>query len=475
MLNTLQKLLTRAAVAAVAWGASCAAWALLPIEHWTQDSGAQVWLISSPGIPMLGMQVQFPGGLLHEPGDRQGLHAVYLMMAAQGVQAQGEKPALDENALGQAWADLGASFDAIWDWKSTGYLFRSLTEPDLLGQAIDLAARQMAQPVWPQDVWQREQARAIASLKEKDTRAGKLATKTFERALYGSHPYGHRPTPESLARIEVADIAAFHQRTVVACRARVALVGAIDRAQADALVQRLLAPLQQRQSPGGCAPLPSVPAVQPLRTSQQHDIAFDAAQAQVLIGQPVDIARTSEHYLAALVGNHILGGGGFTSRLTEAVREKRGLSYSVYSRFSPAEEAAAFSIRLQTRPDQAGAALEVVQQTLRRFIAEGPSAQELQAAKDHLTGSFALRIDSNDKLLGNLAMIAMHGLPLDYLERWSEKIQALTLAQVQAAMQRMVQPERMVTVVLGATPRTKPGETTDKAPAPRATPAASTN
>jgi zinc protease len=139
--------------------------------------------------------------------------------------------------------------------------------------------------------------------------------------------------------------------------------------------------------------------------------------------------------MAVLVGNHILGGGGFTSRLTEEVREKRGLSYSVYSDFSPGLDAGAFTIGLQTRPDQAAEALKVSQDTLRRFVAEGPTEKELKAAKD--------------KLLGNVANIAWNGLPLDYLEHWTERVQALTVRDVREAMQRMVQPDRMVTVVVG--------------------------
>jgi len=440
MSNFLRNRFLQAALTALVACLPCAAWALLPIEHWQQADGAQVWLIHSPDIPMLGAQIQFPGGLLHEPPDKPGLHQAHIAMSAKGVQAQGKQAALDENALGQAWADLGATFAPMWDRASTGYLFQSLTEPDLLAQAVDLAARQMAAPLWPETAWQRDRQRAIAALKEEDTRPPRRAAKAFARALYGSHPYGRQATPEGLARLQLADIAAFHRHTVVACRARVALVGAINRAQADALVTRLLAPLRQQQknTPAQCTALPKIPAPAPLPAAQRVDIAFEAAQAQIFIGQPVDISRASPHYFAALAGNHILGGGGFTSRLTAEVREKRGLSYSVYSRFAPADDAAQFSIGLQTRPDQAAQALDVAQQTLRRFIAEGPSAEELQSAKDNLIGSFALRVDSNDKLLMNLANIAAHGLPLDYLEQWSGNIEKLTVAEVKTAMQRFL-------------------------------------
>jgi zinc protease len=145
-----------------------------------------------------------------------------------------------------------------------------------------------------------------------------------------------------------------------------------------------------------------------------------------------------------------LGGGGFTSRLTEEVREKRGLTYSVYSYFAPGLHAGAFTVGLQTRPDQAQQALNLVHEVLRKFVQEGPTETELQAAKDNLIGGFALRLDSNRKLLDNVANIAWNGLPLDYLDTWTQQVQKLTVADIREAFARTVQPERMVTVVLGA-------------------------
>jgi len=150
-----------------------------------------------------------------------------------------------------------------------------------------------------------------------------------------------------------------------------------------------------------------------------------------------------------LVGNYILGGGGFVSRLTNEVREKRGLSYSVYSYFSPGLHAGAFTIGLQTRPDQADQALQVSREVLTRFVADGPTETELQAAKDNLIGGFALRLDSNRKLLDNVANIAWNALPLDYLDHWTQHVQQITVADIKAAFQRKLQPGKMVTVVLG--------------------------
>jgi zinc protease len=150
------------------------------------------------------------------------------------------------------------------------------------------------------------------------------------------------------------------------------------------------------------------------------------------------------------VGNYILGGGGFVSRLSEEVRQKRGLSYSVYSYFSPALHAGAFAVGLQTRPDQAAQAIAVSRDVIARFVRDGPTDVELEAAKSNLVGGFALRIDSNRKLLDNLSNIAWNNLALDYLDSWTRQVQRVTAADIQQAFARTLQPQRMVTVVVGA-------------------------
>ncbi|MDD2713063.1 MAG: pitrilysin family protein [Simplicispira sp.] len=450
-MNTIKKIAARAlCISAGAVFYAQSAWALLPIEHWREPSGAQVWLVQSPAIPMVDVQIDFDAGDRRDPAAQAGLASAVAAMASKGVRAVGDAPALDENQLGEAWADLGANLGMGAGNDAFSVSLRSLTEPDLLGKAVQLAARQLAEPSWPDDIWQRERARWNASIRESNTRPATVAGDAFAAAVYGSHPYGQRVTEETLARISVADMAQFHAQYLQACRARVAIVGAVDRAQAQALVGQLLGRLPATTA-AQCAPLAPVPEVQPLAAPVQKDIPFASAQAHVLIGQP-GFQRSDPDFLALLVGNHILGGGGFVSRLTNEVREKRGLSYSVYSHFSPGLNAGAFAIGLQTRPDQAAQAVQVARDVVARFVADGPTAAELRAAKDNLIGGFALRIDSNKKLLGNVVNIATHGLPLDYLEHWTERVQALTAADIRAAMQRKLQPERMVTVVLGVQP-----------------------
>ncbi|MCZ2102874.1 MAG: pitrilysin family protein [Comamonadaceae bacterium] len=453
------KFLKKIAVSALLTGAAGifyaqSAFALLPIEHWTQDGGAQVWLVQSPAIPMVDVQVDFDAGSRRDPAAQAGLASSAALMSAKGVRADGQNPALDENQLGEAWADLGASLDAGAGRDALSFSLRSLTQADLLGRAVQLAARQIGEPSYPEDVWQRERARWQAAIAEADTKPGTVAGKAFAKAVYGSNPYGQQVTAQTLDAIGVADLKAYHARYLQRCRARVAIVGAVDRAQAQSLVDGLLARLPASDA-NGCAALAGMPAMQPLAQAREIDIPFTSAQTHVLIGQP-GFVRSDPDFLALLVGDHILGGGGFTSRLMEQVREKRGLSYSVFSEFTPGLSAGAFIAGLQTRPDQAAEAVQVTRQVIADFVQDGPTEAELRAAKDNLIGGFALRIDSNRKLLANVVNIARNGLPLDYLEHWTDRVEALTVADVKAAMARKLQPDRMVTVVVGATPAAKP-------------------
>ena len=422
--------------------------ATIPVQHWTQTSGAQVYLVESPAIPMLDVQIDFDAGSRRDPPDQVGLASMTADMVDKGVRASGVSPALDENALGEAWADLGAQFGAGATADRMSFSLRSLTDPALLDQAVALAARQIAEPSYPEAVWMRERQRLQAALKESYTRPASVIGRAYAKAVYGQHPYGYEMTDATLARISVADLQAAHAAGVVACRARISMVGAVTRAQADALAARLLSRLPQVPC-SSLPPLPAVPEVAPLAKAQGINIPFDSAQAHVLIGQP-GFKRADPDYFPLIVGNYILGGGGFVSRLTNEVREKRGLTYGVSSSFSPALNAGSFTVGLQTRPDQTAQAVKIARQVVSDFVAGGPTQVELQAAKDNLIGGFALRIDSNGKLLGNLAGMAWNDLPLDYLDTWTQQVQKVSVADIKAAFGRKLQPEKMVTVILGA-------------------------
>lgn len=420
--------------------------AALPIQHWTLANGAKVYLVSTNALPIVDVQIDFDAGSRRDPAAQAGLASTSAAMVEKGVRAgRNGEPALDQNALGEAWADLGASFDVSAGTDRTSYTLRTLSDPALLTKAVALAAREIGEPSFPDDIWPRERERINAAIKEANTKPATVVGRAFAQAVYGTHPYGQEVTEATLARIDTAAMRQRYEQLILPCRAKLSIVGAVTRAEAEALATTLLSRLP---SPAACAPLPAVAPVVALTAPKDERIAFDSAQAHVFIGQPGYPRQDPDHF-ALTLGNYVLGGGGFVSRLTEEVREKRGLAYSVYSGFAPGLDAGAFRIGFQTRPDQAEAATKVSRDVLAKFVAEGPTEKELKAAKDNLIGGFPLLLDSNRKLIGNVANIAWYGLPLDYLDTWTARMNAVTAADIQAAFARKLQPQRMVTVVVG--------------------------
>ena len=450
MLSFKNKTLLRAVLAGAAALSVAVAQAAIPIEHWTLPNGAKIYLAATQALPIVDVQIDFDAGSRRDPPAQAGLAGVSAGMVEKGIRANGNDPAMDENALGEAWADLGASFDASAGAERTSFSLRTLSQPALLDKAVRLAAREIGEPAFPEDVWKRERERLNASIREANTKPATIASRAFSQAVYGTHPYGEDTTEATLARIDVATMRQRYEQLIQPCRAKLSIVGAVTRSQADAIAT-LLSRLPAASQPGGCAALPPVPEVAALAAAKDERLPFDSAQAHVWIGQPGYLRRDPDHF-ALTLGNYILGGGGFVSRLTDEVREKRGLAYSVYSSFSPGLHAGAFRIGFQTRPDQAADAVKVAREVVARFVAEGPTAAELKAAKDNLIGGFPLLLDSNRKLLGNVSNIAWNDLPLDYLDTWTARMNAVTAADIKAAFARKLQPDRMVTVVVGAKP-----------------------
>jgi zinc protease len=274
-----------------------------------------------------------------------------------------------------------------------------------------------------------------------------VAQKAFMRALYGEHPYANDPAGDeaSLGRITREDLIAYHRRYYVGRNVWLTIVGNLSSGEARRVAEKLVGAL-----PAG-EPAPALPPTTPPERAALKKISFPASQSHLLVGQP-SIMRADPDYFPLYVGNHILGGSGLVSRLSEEVREKRGLSYSVYSYFAPMRAPGPFVMGLQTKNASRDEAYALLRKILGEFIAQGPTEKELEAAKKNITGGFALRLDSNRKIADQLAAIAFYRLPLTYLDDFSMRVQAVTAEQIRDAFARRVQPGRMITVIVGGEP-----------------------
>jgi zinc protease len=438
----LLRRLAGAACGTAALLAGAVAHAAIPIESWTASTGAKVFFVPSPSIPMLDVNIDFDAGSRYDPPGKAGLATLTAALLDKGAGAQDGQPARNEAQIADAFADTGADFGGAAGGDRGGIGLRTLTASPEREQSLRLAAQLIKAPTYPDAVVAREKQRLITAIREGDTRPGVIADKKLSKAVYPNHPYGVSATAESVGAITHDDLLKFWQDNYTAKRAVVTLIGAIDRKQAEQIAEELT-----RSLPAGAA-APTMPDVQMTIPASEQRIPHPAQQASVAFGQPA-IARGDPDYFALLVGNYVLGGGGFSSRLTDQVREKRGLTYGVDSYFSPSKQPGPFSVSLQTKKENTDEALALVRKIVAQYVAEGPTEAELRAAKDNLVNGFPLRIDSNRKLLTNVANIGWYGLPLDYLDTWTGQINKVTREQVRAAFQRHVHPDAMATVIVG--------------------------
>jgi len=412
--------------------------AALTIQHWQTPQGARVYFVESRELPMLDISVDFPGGSARDPATQPGL--AQLTHGLLDLGAGG----LSETEIAHRLADVGAVMGGAFDRDRAGITLRTLSSAAEKNAALDVLVRVLQQPEFPQAVIKREKQRLISGIREAEADPGTVADKAFYRALYGAHPYAHDESgdPAAIEKFTRSELQAFYRTHYSAPNAVIALMGDISRAEAETIATRLAAGLSK------AAVVPALPKPVPAAASDAR-IAHPSTQSHVLVGA-VGMARSDPDFFPLYVGNYVLGGGGFDSRLMREVRDKRGYAYSAYSYFIPMQQAGPFELGLQTKTEQADDALKVAKDTLRQFIADGPSEAELTQAKANLTGGFPLRIDSNKKILDYLSMIGFYTLPLDYLDTWISKVDAVDAAAVKQAFARRIDADKLVTVVVGA-------------------------
>lgn len=420
--------------------------AALNIQHWKLDNGARVYFVENHTIPIVDVNVDFDAGSRRDPAGKAGTASLTNGMLARGLRAVtlpdgSTEPAMSEAEISDALADVAAQRNGGSGTDRSGMAVRTLSSVAEREQSVRLLARLLAHPAMPEALLARDKARTVSSIRESLTKPEYIADKSFWRLAYGSHPYGTETTVETVEAITRDDLLAFHRRHYVANHAVISIMGDVTREQAQAMAIALTQRLPQGE------PLSVLPAVA-ASTATELRLPHPASQAHILIGMPA-MARGDPDFFALTVGNYILGGGGFVSRISREVRERRGLAYSSYSYFNPMAQSGPYQAGLQTRKDQTDEALKVVRDTIGDFLREGPTETELKAAKDNLIGGFALRIDNNRKILENLAMIGYHQLPLDYLDTWTMQVGKVTIADIRAAFARKLSLDRMVTVVVG--------------------------
>ena len=416
---------------------SAAANAAVKINHWQTSTGSEVYFVENHDLPIIDLSVAFPAGSARDTKPTSGVAGVTRYMMTLGADG------MNEEAITNAFADIGANLGGELDVDRAAFKLRTLTSEQT--KALETFNKILHKPDFPQAVLEREKTRIIAGIKESETQPEAISNKAFMQALYPNHPYGMDESGEvaTITTMKVDDLKSFYNTYYTAKSAVIALIGDMTEAQAKTIAEDVAKGLPQTPA------VPKIAEVTYPTAANSQNINHPATQAHIVLGYP-GIKRGDADYFPLYVGNYVLGGGGFVSRLTEEVREKRGLVYSVYSYFMPMAELGPFQIGLQTKKEQAGEALKVVNQTLAKFMRNGVTEKELKAAKDNIIGGFPMRIDSNAKILDYLSLIGFHKLPLTYLDDFNKQVAKVSTKQIKEAFQRRVKPENFVSVTVGA-------------------------
>lgn len=407
------------------------------IQHWVTENGARVYFSQDMSLPMVDVRIVFDAGSARDNG-KSGVSQLTNGMLSEGAAGYSAKQLAEQfEAVGAQFSN-GALKDMAW------LSLRSLREDRYFEPALANLKNILNKPDLPASAFKRELSRMKVGLKARQQSPAAIANEAFYKALYGTHPYGQPSggTKASLDGMTLKDLKRHYQRYYVASNAVVAVVGQLTREQAETMVKDLMSAL-----PAG-KKVEKLPEVKPLSESKTVRIDFPSRQSHVLVGQ-LGTRRGDSDYFTLYVANHPFGGSGFASRLVEEVREKRGLAYSVYSYFMPMRSFGPFQMGLQTRNDQAEQALGIINTELRRYVDSGPTDKELTDSVKNITGGFPLRVDSNRKRVEYLSMIGFYNLPLDYLNTFISKIKAVDQSKIKDALSRRIDPEKLVTVIVG--------------------------
>ncbi|WP_245923243.1 M16 family metallopeptidase [Leucothrix arctica] len=417
--------------------ASMAASAGPKIEFWTLDSGLRVYYVGIDDLPMLDINVTFDAGSARD-GDKYGLANLTLSMLDEGAAGK------DADELSEAFESVGANFYASASKDMANIGLRTITLKKPFDSAVNDWLSVIKSPEFPEANLERLKKQLMVSFEGAKQRPSSIAGKAFNENLYGDHPYANpgSGTEESIVTISTDDLKAFYKQYVVEENAMVSIVGNVSRAEAEALAKRVADVLIAGKKPE------PIPEVKPLTESKTVFIPFPSSQATVIMGQ-TGYKRGDPDYFKLYLANHPFGGSGFTSRLMKEVRVKRGLSYGVSSYFSPSRELGPFVMSLQTKIAQVDEAKKVMTDMLATYLKEGPTKEEIEGSKLNISGGFPMNIAGNSNIGNYVDVIGFFGLPLDYLERFTDEIDSITQEQAKEAMQRRVNPDAMLTIVVG--------------------------
>ena len=409
------------------------------IQHLISPGGIEAWFVQDATVPLIAMEYAFGGGATQDPADKAGVGNLVADTLDEGsgdLDSSTFHERLDRRAIELSFA-------------STRDYFRGSLRmlKDNRDEAFDLLRMSLTSPHFDSADVERIRSQVISGLRRDTTNPSALAGRKFLETAFGDHPYGRQAagTLESVARIDIADLKDYVRRVLARDTLKIAVVGDIDPATLGQLLDKTFGGLPAKAS---LTPVPDVEAAKP---PQRAFVPLDVPQTVVMFGGP-GFMRNDPNFMAAYVANHILGGGGLSSRLYHEVREKRGLAYSVSESLLWADHSALFIGNTGTRADRAGETVDAINKEVRRMAEDGPTQTELDEAKSYLKGSQMLALDTSSKLASALLQYQLDKLPIDYIEKRNAIVDAVTLDDAKRAAKRLW-GQGLITVIVGRAPQ----------------------
>jgi zinc protease len=408
----------------------------MKIQEVTSSGGIKAWLVESHANPLIAMRFAFRGGASQDPAGKEGLAYFVTAMMDEGA---GD---LDSSAFQEREEALAMrmDFDAGRDVMLGNV--RTLTENK--DEVFDLLHLAMSQPRFDEDALERIRAQILAGLKFDEHDPETVASIAWDRQAFHDHPYGRpvKGTAVSITSITADDLRDYVHRVFAQDKLLISVVGDITPKELGAALDKIFGDLPEKSD------LTAVAQAAPPAGPSREVIVMDVPQSVAQFGLP-GVSRQDKDFIPAYVLNYIIGGGGFSSRLMDEVREKRGLAYSVYSNLYPYEHGAVFVGNVATKNEAVGQSLTVIKEELKRLAEEGPSAEELKDAKAYLTGAYALRFESSTSIASQLLWIEIEDLGIGYVANRNDLIEAITLDDIKRVAKRLLAPDQLITTIVG--------------------------
>lgn len=408
----------------------------MKIQKVKSPGGLEAWLVEEHSVPLMAMRYAFEGGNSQDPADRAGLANFMTAMMDEGagdLSAIQFQERMEEIAMRMGFED---SRDAVYGSFETLTRYRD--------KAVDLLKLAVNKPRFDADAVDRVRQQLLARLAYEARDPDRVAGIKWSETAFPNHPYG-RPAngkPDTLQSITRDDLETYRKRVFAKSNLKIVAVGDVTAAELGKVIDDIFGGLPDKSA------LVEVPKVSPLKGGAFNVVEMDVPQSVVVFGHS-GLARKDKDFMAAFVVNHILGGGSFASRLMEQVREKRGLAYGVYSYLQPYFHSAIFAGSVATKNEAVNQSLDVIKGELKRMAEEGPTAVELENAKKYLTGSYALRFDTNAKIADQLLAIQRDDLGIDYVDRRNAEVEAVTIEDCKRVAKQLLKTDDLIVTIVG--------------------------